>query len=112
VKLRLVMVVLGIGTVVSGLLVLAPEVASAAPACTYPAAPCTSPNGGGGGGGDGDGGSPVVPGGPVTKAASGNGSLAFTGADIEQMVGIGTGLVAVGGVFFWRSRRRTASQPS
>ena len=109
-KLRVLMFALGIGTVVCGVIGLAPQGASATAPCTYPAAPCTSPNGGGGGG-DG-GGSPVVPGGPVTKGASGDGSLAFTGADIEQMVGIGTGLIAVGGLLFWRSRRRPASQAS
>jgi hypothetical protein len=111
VKLRVVMFALGIGTVVSGVVGLAPQVASAAASCTYPAAPCSSPNGGGGGDGGG-GGTPVVPSGPVTKAAGGDGALAFTGADIEQMVGIGTGLVAVGGLLFWRSRRRPASQAS
>lgn len=113
-KQRLLLFVLGAGAVISGAFAIVPGVASAAAPCTtYPAAACTSPGGGGGGGGDGGG--PSVQ--PVTKAASGDGnaasSLAFTGADIEQMTGIGVGLIAVGGALYWRSRRRRpASQTS
>jgi hypothetical protein len=106
--------VIGAGAVVSAVFGIAPGVASAAAPCsTYPAAACTSPGGGGGGDGGGSTRPPVE---PVTKAAGGDGaasSLAFTGADIEQMTGIGVGLIAVGGVLYWRSRRRRpASQSS
>jgi hypothetical protein len=44
----------------------------------------------------------------VTKAATAvsSGSLAFTGADIEEMTVFGAGALVVGGVLVRRSRRR------
>ena len=44
---------------------------------------------------------------PVTKAVVvSSGSLAFTGADIEEMTVFGAGALVVGGVMVRRSRRR------
>jgi hypothetical protein len=65
---------------------------------TYPGAFCTAPSTAGL-----DGSTPA----PVTKAVVvSSGSLAFTGADIEEMTVFGAGALVAGGVLVRRSRRR------
>ncbi|MGH9016993.1 MAG: hypothetical protein ACRDY1_04510 [Acidimicrobiales bacterium] len=52
-----------------------------------------------------------VPDGPVVKTASvASSSLAFTGADIEEMTAIGGGALLLGGVLVGRSRRRSRAR--
>jgi hypothetical protein len=91
---------LGFGAALTLAGVTVPAVAAQADASAscpqYPAAFCTSPS-------TADGPAPA----PVTKAVvvSSN-SLAFTGADIEEMTLFGAGALVVGGTLVRRSRRR------
>ncbi|HXW34979.1 MAG TPA: hypothetical protein VEJ87_10410 [Acidimicrobiales bacterium] len=110
-KVRTAKFVVGIGALVGVTLGVAPAMASAATTCNaYPASVCTSPSSGN------DGGKPLTSGASgtsgevkTTSATTTTGELAFTGADIEQLVVIGVGCVAVGGVLLRRGRRQRSS---
>ncbi len=91
--------------------------------------PTTIQTGGGGGPGTGSGGGGKS---PVTKSSGGGsgasgssganakttsqstsssgGSLPFTGADVEEMAGMGIGALGIGGVLVRRSRQRRRAQ--
>jgi hypothetical protein len=90
---------LGLGSVLTLAGVMVPAVAASADSTCYIG--CSSPLP------LGD--APVI----ATKADSvSSSSLAFTGADIEEMTAFGAGALVVGGVLVRRSRRRTRPTPS
>lgn len=106
-KLRSAKLLAAVGAVLFLGFGLTPGIASAASTCTYPATTCSAPSNGS------DGGAPVV-----STSADGDGdgghttasALAFTGADIEQMVVIALACIGAGGLLLRRSRRRRSAQ--
>ena len=86
---------LGLGALLTLAGVTVPSVTAYADSTCYTGCTPTTPNGS----------PPVVKTSDITDAVSG-GALAFTGADIEEMVAIGAGAVFVGGVLVRRSRTR------
>jgi hypothetical protein len=90
---------LGMGSVLTLAGVMVPAVAARADSTCYTDCPAPPPLGD----------APVT----ATKAVSvSSSSLAFTGADIEEMTAFGAGALVVGGVLVRRSRRRARPTPS
>ena len=90
---------LGLGSVLTLAGVMVPAVAAKADSTCYTDCPAPLPQGD----------APVA----VTKADSvSSSSLAFTGADIEEMTAFGAGALVVGGILVRRSRRRARPMPS
>ena len=90
---------LGLGSVLTLAGVMVPAVAARADSTCYTSCSAPLPQGD----------APVT----ATKTDSvSSSSLAFTGADIEEMTAFGAGALVVGGVLVRRSRRRTRPTPS